>query len=56
MKRTIQAVTLAATLMLAVCATPALGEGPGPPPSWPPKAQVSAPVAPSAFASLIHLQ
>ncbi|MGA9899377.1 MAG: hypothetical protein WBQ09_14850 [Terriglobales bacterium] len=55
MKRTISAIALAAAIMLAVCATPALGEGPGPPPSWPPKAQVAAPVLPSLFGAPIHL-
>jgi hypothetical protein len=55
MKRTIQAITLAALIMLATCATPALGEGPGPPPDWPPKAHAAAPVTLSMFASPIHL-
>jgi hypothetical protein len=55
MKRTIQAITLAALIMLATCATPALGEGPGPPPDWPPKANVSVPVVNPMPASLIHL-
>jgi hypothetical protein len=62
MKRTIQSFTLAAALMLATCATPALGEGPGPPPEGPgppPEGPgpppVSAPIAWSMFFSLIHL-
>ena len=32
MKRTLQAITLAAALMLVTCATPAMADGPGPPP------------------------
>ncbi len=55
MKRTISAIALAAAIMLAVCATPAMADGPGPPPNWPPKAQVAAPVLPSLFAAPIHL-
>ncbi|HTA22412.1 MAG TPA: hypothetical protein VK763_02680 [Terriglobales bacterium] len=57
MKRTLQAITLAAVLSLATCAIPALGEGPGPPPEGPgpPPVHVSAPVAWSMFFSLIHL-
>jgi hypothetical protein len=63
MKRTIQAITLAAALMLATCAIPALGEGPGLPPSGPvpaegpgpPPAHVSGPMAWSMFFSLPHL-
>jgi len=55
MKRTIQAVTLAAVLMLATCAIPALGEGPGPPPEGPGPPPVTAPVAWSMFLSLLHL-
>lgn len=69
MKRTIQAITLAAAFMLATCATPAMADGPGPPPDWPPRltdgpgpppdwpprVELSAPVAPSMFASPIHL-
>jgi hypothetical protein len=55
MKRTIQAITLAAVLMLATCAIPALGEGPGPPPEGPGPPPVSTPIAWSMFFSLIHL-
>lgn len=32
MKRKLQGITLAAALMLATCATPAMADGPGPPP------------------------
>jgi hypothetical protein len=70
MKRTIQGMTMAAVVMLAIGATPAmadgpgpppnwppkLADGPGPPPNWPPKAQVSAPVVNPVSASLIYLQ
>ena len=69
MKRTIHAITLAALIMLATCATPALADGPGPPPDWPPKltdgpgpppdwpprAQAAAPVTPSMSVLPIHL-
>jgi hypothetical protein len=55
MKRTIQGLTLAAALMLATCATPALGEGPGPPPEGPGPPPVSVPVTWSMVLSLIHL-
>jgi|HubBroStandDraft_5_1064220.scaffolds.fasta_scaffold02001_7 hypothetical protein len=63
MKRTLQAITLAAALTLATCAIPALGEGPGPPPDrpastegpGPPPVHVSGPIGWTMFLSLIHL-
>jgi len=57
MKRTIQGITLAAALMLATCATPAMADGPGPPPDGPgpPPTHASVPMGWSMFFSLIHL-
>jgi len=43
MKRTLHGITLAAVLVLATCATPALGEGPGPPPEGPGPPPIHAP-------------
>ncbi|SPE45280.1 exported hypothetical protein [Candidatus Sulfotelmatobacter sp. SbA7] len=57
MKRTIQGIMLAAALMLATCATPALADGPGPPPDGPgpPPTHVSGVIGWSMYLSLIHL-
>jgi hypothetical protein len=55
MKRTLQGILLAAAFMLATCSIPAMADGPGPPPKWPPKAHVSTPVAAPTFVSTIHL-
>jgi hypothetical protein len=55
MKRTLQGIMLAAALMLATCATPAMADGPGPPPGGKFVTHGPGPTSWSLLLSLIHL-